>query len=210
MMDPTLAGTKLDRYFHVCAFFNSRDEEYGVMTPFYKETEEQGEQMLHIVPPQYKKDHETRLEAGGVNARKCISCRQLRILGWDEAYLSDGAFDQDRMLGAVEAIFAAGRNSGFARMRIMGNMNWALAGDVPGSDQLLEYETRVNEVLVRNRQPAICVYDMSKLSAQMMMDVLRTHPMTLVGGAVHENPFYTPAEKMLPELRARRVQRAPH
>lgn len=208
MIDPTLAGTKLDRYFHVCAFFNSRDEEYDVMTPFYREARQHGEQMLHIVPPQFKDDHVSRLESGGLEAQACLACRQLQVLGWDEAYLTDGAFDQDRMLAAVEAIFAAGKDSGFSRLRIMGNMDWALTGEIPGSDQLLEYESRVNEVLVRNRQPAVCVYDMAKLSASMMMDVLRTHPLTLVGGAVHENPFYTAPEKLLPELRARRAKLA--
>jgi hypothetical protein len=37
----------------------------------------------------------------------------------------------------------------------------------------------------------------------MMMDLLRTHPLTLVGGVVQENPFYTPPREMLEELRAR-------
>jgi len=43
MKDPTLAGTRLDQYFHVCSFFNSRDEEYDVLTPFYREAFEGGE-----------------------------------------------------------------------------------------------------------------------------------------------------------------------
>lgn len=53
------------------------------------------------------------------------------------------------------------------------------------------------------RQPAICVYDVSKLTGEMMIDLLRTHPLTLVGGIVQENPFYTPPTEMLQELRQR-------
>ncbi len=30
----TFAGTRLGRYRHVCAFFNTRDEEYRVFLPF--------------------------------------------------------------------------------------------------------------------------------------------------------------------------------
>ena len=39
----------------------------------------------------------------------------------------------------------------------------------------------------------------------MMMDLLRTHPLTLIGGVVQENPFFTPPAEMLKELRARKV-----
>jgi hypothetical protein len=37
-----------------------------------------------------------------------------------------------------------------------------------------------------------------------MMDILRTHPLTLIGGVVQENPFYTPPAQMLQELRERK------
>jgi hypothetical protein len=37
----------------------------------------------------------------------------------------------------------------------------------------------------------------------MMMDLLRTHPLTLINGVVQENPFYTPASDMLAELKTR-------
>lgn len=82
-------------------------------------------------------------------------------------------------------------------------MNWAL-GELPGSEDIIEYEAQVNEVLSRNRQPAVCVYDTSKLSGGMLMDLLRTHPLTLVDGVVQENPFFTPPAEMLAEVKARK------
>jgi hypothetical protein len=84
----------------------------------------------------------------------------------------------------------------------MGNMDWAVA-DHPGSESLLEYEVAVNEVLSRNRQPAVCVYDIDKLTGAMMMDLLRTHPLTLIGGVVQDNPFYIHPAAALEELRTR-------
>lgn len=59
----------------------------------------------------------------------------------------------------------------------------------------------VNEVLSRNRQPAVCVYDIEKLTGAMMMDLLRTHPLTLIGGGVQDNPFYIHPAAALEELR---------
>jgi hypothetical protein len=36
-----------------------------------------------------------------------------------------------------------------------------------------------------------------------MMDVLRTHPLVIIGGFLHENPFFVPPDELLGELRAR-------
>jgi phosphoserine phosphatase len=35
------------------------------------------------------------------------------------------------------------------------------------------------------------------------VDLLRAHPLTVMNGVLHENPFYTPAEEMLAELKQR-------
>jgi hypothetical protein len=207
MHDPTLAGTTLDRYYHVCAFFNSRDEEYRVLGPFFREGLEWGEKELHICNPAVCEDHRSRLRDQGVDVEQRERTGQLELLTWQQAYLTDGAFDQDRMLTTVERVLAAGTEAGYPRTRIVGNMDWVVE-DVPGTDQLIEYEVRVNEVLARSRQPAVCVYDMTRLTGAMMMDILRSHPMTLIGGVVHENPFFSPPDEFLAELRRRRAVRA--
>lgn len=199
----SLAGTPLDA-FHVCAFFNSREQEYDVLNPYFKEAVEQGEKNLHIVDPGLLDDHRARLTASGIDAGACEACGQLQVLPWHEAYFDDsGKFDKDRMLATVDHLTGTGREAGYSRLRIMGNMNWVF-GDTPGSSDVIEYEAEVNEVLARNRQPAVCVYDMAKLSGAMMMDLLRTHPLTLIGGVVQENPFFTPPSEMIEELRQRK------
>ena len=35
------------------------------------------------------------------------------------------------------------------------------------------------------------------------MDIMRTHPMVIVGGILQENPFFVPPDEMLRELRVR-------
>jgi hypothetical protein len=203
---PTLAGTKLDTYFHVCGFFNGSDEQYRVLGPFYKEAIDGGEKLLTIIDPKTRREHGEQLCRCGIDAARAETAGQLVVLGWDEAYLQDGEFDQDRMLVAVDAVIAQGREQGYARSRITGQMSWAFEG-IPGSEQLIEYEARVNEVLTRTRQPAVCIYDLSRLTGAMMMDILRCHPLTLVGGVVQVNPFFTPPEELLRELRDRKAQR---
>jgi hypothetical protein len=35
------------------------------------------------------------------------------------------------------------------------------------------------------------------------MDILRTHPVVIIGGLLQENPFFVPQDGFLPEPRAR-------
>ncbi len=35
------------------------------------------------------------------------------------------------------------------------------------------------------------------------MDILRTHPMVIIGGVLKDNPFFVPPDDMLRELRER-------
>ena len=35
------------------------------------------------------------------------------------------------------------------------------------------------------------------------MDIMRTHPMVVIGGILQENPFFVPPDEMLRELRER-------
>jgi hypothetical protein len=198
----SLAGTQID-HFHVCAFFDSRSEEYAVLGPFFEEGIKQGEKNLHIINPTYLAEHRSRLQEAGIDVERCEACGQLEVTTWQGAYLdTNGTFNKERMLATLDQVCADALASGFPRIRIMGNMDWVFS-DVSGAKQILAYEAEVNEVLAKNRQPAVCVYDTAKLSGSMMMDLLRTHPLTLINGIVQENPFYVPASQMLQELSQR-------
>ncbi|KKB62170.1 hypothetical protein WM40_18605 [Robbsia andropogonis] len=200
----SLAGTPMDA-FHVCAFFDSRDKEYDVLTPFFKQGFDNGEKNIHIIDVALVDDHRARLVAAGINAHQCEACGQLQIATWQQTYFDEeGKFDKNRMLEMIDRLTHDTRAAGFSRLRIMGNMDWAFQ-DGPSAMDLIVYEAEVNEVLERNCQPAVCVYDLAKLSGATLMDVLRTHPLTLINGVVQENPFFTPPSEMVKEIEARKA-----
>jgi hypothetical protein len=39
------------------------------------------------------------------------------------------------------------------------------------------------------------------------MDIMRTHPLVIIGGLLRENPFFVPPEQFLDEMRERRLAR---
>jgi hypothetical protein len=193
---------------HICAFFNSPDEEYRVLTPFIRDGIERGEKAFHIVDPRLLEDHLARLHEAGIDAESAQIRGQLVVKRWQEAYLRDGHFDQDRMISLIEEVLSTGATEGYTLTRLVAHMEWALE-DFPGVKDLLEYETRLNFVLPKYKDPVVCTYDCSKFSAAMAMDILRTHPMVILGGVLQRNPFFVPPADLLTELRERGTSRCP-
>ena len=52
--------------------------------------------------------------------------------------------------------------------------------------------------------PVICTYDLSKFGASVVMDIMRTHPVVIIGEVLQENPFFVPPDQFLLEIRERR------
>ena len=149
-----LAGTALGRSRHVCAFFGTKDEEYRVLLPFIKEGFEQGDKAFHIVKDDHRPEHRRRLRRAGIAADEAERTGQLEVRRWEDAYLREGRFDQDRMLALIEEVLQGGKAQGYRLTRLVANMEWALE-DRPGVGEIVEYETRLNYVLPKY-DDAVC------------------------------------------------------
>jgi hypothetical protein len=175
-----------------------------MLGPFYKEGLDWGEKALHICNTALRHEHRARLARVGIDVEGCQARGQLEVLSWDDLYLKHGSFDQDRMLQSMDDAGSAALAEGYPRVRIMGNMGWAL-DNPPGADQLIEYEIRVNEIISADCM-GICVYDLDRLPGATVMDILRCHPLVLINAVLHENQFYTPPDEFLEEIRARKCR----
>lgn len=196
-----LAGRSLKHTRHICAFFHSREEQNKILMPFFKEGYDRGEKLFHVVDSRLHDEHVQACREHGIPPEG-EGDGQVEIRHWEDAYLQDGYFDGERMIRILEEVLNAARAK-YKLTRLMGNMEWALE-TAPGVTDIIEYETKLNYVLPRYPDPVICVYDLNKHSGSVVMDILRTHPMVIVGGVLQENPMYVPPDEFLQELRERR------
>lgn len=203
-----LAGRALGAVRHVCAFFHSKDEEYAALLEFVTEGLEQTDRVFHILDANHQDRHRSRLRQEGVDVEALEAKGQLKIACWEDAYLKDGYFDQTRQIRLIEDILLEGRRQSYPLTRLVANMEWALE-DKAGVQDIVEYESRLNHVLPKYEDPVVCTYDLSRFNAGVAMDILRTHPMVILGGVLQENPLYVPPDDFLREL-ARRRPRSTH
>jgi hypothetical protein len=203
----SLAGSHLNEVRHVCAFFSSEEEEYRVLLPFMKEGFERGEKAVHVINSGRRSDHLRRLAAEGIDVTAAEQSGQLELRCNTEIYLRDGRFDQDRMLEIFEHLASGNAPGGFPLSRITCRMDWAVE-DRSRVDQVIEFESRVNEVWQRHSDAVICTYDLTQFGGDAVIDILRTHPMVIMGGILHQNPFFIPPPEFLKEFRARQALRS--
>jgi len=199
----SLAGSQLGAVRHVCAFFSNDEEEYRVLLPFIKEGLERGDKAIHVVNPRQRDEHLRRLASAGVDSAAAEQAWQLEIKINTEAYLRDGSFDQDRMLETFEQLASGNAPGGFPLSRIVCRMDWVV-GDKTRLENVIEFESRVNDVWSRHDDAVICTYHLSQFRGDAVIDILRTHPLVIVGGLLQQNPFFTPPQEFLREYRGRR------
>lgn len=196
------AGSQLGEVRHVCAFFNSAEEEYHVLLPFIKEGFACGDKAVHLLNPERHSDHLRRLAAAGIDLHQAERSGQFELRTNTDVYLREGRFDQDRMLEWFEQLASVNAKGDFPVSRMVCQMDWA-AGNGSYIDDLVEFESRVNEVWRCHDGAVICVYDLAKFGGDTVVDIMRTHPMTIIGGVLLRNPFFVPPEKFLGEVRGR-------
>jgi len=201
-----LAGGTLGRHRHVCAFFNSIDEEHRVLRSFFKDGFDHGEKAIHIVESENREEYLKGFAEAGINVQEVMETGRLEVLPWTDMYVRDHRFDQDAMLATVESLIHSGAAAGYARTRLVGHhMDWLFL-DKPAVNNLLEYEARLNGVLSKYDDPVICNYDLAKFGASVAIDIMRTHPLVIIGGLLRENPFFVPPDQFLEEIRQRRTR----
>src|SRR5437899_12773834 len=89
----TFAGVRLGRYRHICAFFNTRDEEYRLFLPFIREGLAHGETAFHHVDPSLRKDHVDRVASARGDVAVVEKTGQLELRTRVDPYLQGAHFD---------------------------------------------------------------------------------------------------------------------
>ena len=195
----TMCGGRVPFSTHLCAFFDSEDQEYECLVPYFEEGIAQGEQVVSIRDATQVRHHVEALQRRfSAPADDPIRNNQLRIVASEETYLVDGFFEAERMYNMLESVLSEAKEK-FTRVRTCGDMTWALR-ELPGTDELMEYESRVNKLTSEHDCTLMCVYDVNKFSGRAVMDVLATHPMVVMGDRVYENPYYVPPREFLQTL----------
>jgi hypothetical protein len=201
------AGSMLGNYRHACAFFQSPQEEYATLLPFVRDGLERGERAYHILPSKQRAEYLEQLRSAGIDVATAQQRGQLNVVTSEETYLRGGHFSMEGMLTQIQEALEAGARLGFPLTRLLGHPELVLEDlsgvNLSGVNEFIEYEMRLNDVLPSYDDPVICLYDTNLLNGTLAVDILRTHPVAIIGGLLYENPFFVPPQEFLRQLQQR-------
>ena len=175
---------------HFCALYSGPVERDRLLYPFLDEGLRQGDKCLCLiddVEPALVRDR----AVGQPGAKYSRRSAQLDVERASDAYLRSGEFSLEGMMSFISTTLDAATRDDFDLLRFAGEMSWVLPGP-PGWDELFRYESALNRAVEQMPAILICLYDLQKFGADMLVQVLHTHPKVLLDRTVIDNPHYLP------------------
>jgi signal transduction histidine kinase len=181
---------------HLCLVYERPEEQWSAVIPFMTEGLARNEACLYVVDDRELDEVRQAFLEAGVDVDAHVRSGQLIFATKREAYLRSGGFDPEAMISFLDATVREAVAAGRTGFRVTGEMTWAL-GEACGCERLVEYEAHLSHFFPGSRALAICQYNRKRFSADMIREVLRTHPVAIVGNQVCPNLYYEPPDMVL-------------
>lgn len=124
--------------------------------------------------------------------------KRFNFFGAKELYYPDGKFSPKAMDEGLNAYYTNSQKEGKRNVRATAEMSWALQS-IPGIEDLMVYESRLNYFIPEKPWISICMYNTSKFDGSVIMKVLQTHPYIITPHTITQNPLYQNPETWLSE-----------
>ena len=184
---------------HICGLYETTQERDEIILGFLHTGAVQGDLQLYC-PVERTEDNfcQTYAETYPQHAAQVYDENVFQLFSAKELYFADGTFSPWDMDAALQAFYAESQKDGKRSVRATAEMVWALKA-IPGVEQLMAYEARLNIFIPPKPWISICLYNTSRFDGAIIMQALQTHPYVINSGIITQNPYYIKAEEWLEE-----------
>jgi len=173
---------------HICLPFETDSEKQDAVASFLIEGLTQGKRCLFVGTPEELSDLGGPLESAGICLSRAMERQRVIFRTREEAYLDNGVFNPDVVLGRIDQHLRDAVADGFTGLYATGELVYVPAD--ADWQRIVQYEAEVNETFARLPLTALCRYPRAVVPAHRVQDVLRTHPVAIVRSETCSNPFY--------------------
>ena len=197
-MSPSIAlgvnGLEAQVGDHICGLYAGQSQRDQVVIPFLEEGLTAGDKCICVFD---ETDPAKIFKKLGHNvATSATSAKQLEVIRAADLYLRSGRFCADEIIGSWKAAIADAMYDGrFDLVRAV--ETWSRRDVVPDMHELLLLESEMNRYLPLYPQVVVCLYDIDRFGAGIIVDLLKTHPRMLVSGMLIENPYFLTPDELL-------------
>jgi hypothetical protein len=185
---------------HICQLYSKVNEIPGVTARLVRVGLSMSEKCMFAAAPAQVKEFREELQKLQLDVDALIEAGQLVLCEERERLLSDGGkrFDPYFLLSSHQTFIAQALREGWKAVRISIDMTW-LTKDVASPEQILKYEAASDAVFTFQNAPIIALmhYDHSKLLPSLVVEMLKLHPIAVVGKYIKRNPYYLNSEQYM-------------
>jgi hypothetical protein len=191
---------------HILQLYNKVNEIAGVTARLLAVGLESSEKCLFAGAPSSVQELQQAIAKLGVDVAAAQESGQLVFISERDDLLVGRRFDPYHLLSTHQTFIAQALREGWKAVRISMDMSW-LTADIATPEQILKYEAASDAVFTFQNAPIIALmhYDYSKLPGQLVVEMLKLHPIAVVGKFIKRNPYYLNSERYL--LKILRVNR---
>ena len=183
---------------HLASIYERRTDQFAAVVPFIERGLERGEHCLYVADDNSKDAVLDALREGGIDVDAARESGALSIHTKADTYLRTGEFDREAMLEFWREQLADARADAdgeeYAGVRAAAEMTWALDEELD-LERLVAYEALLNDLYEGEDYVVLCQYNRERFPADVLSDVIRTHPLVVVDGTVCQNFYYHPPEE---------------
>jgi len=176
---------------HLCGFYQNRQQLWGLAIPFLQRGLENGEKCLYVAEESSLQGMQNALQQQGTSVQACPAQGQLLLLTAEDTCLQSGVFSPEALIGTLLRILQEAVTEGYRGLRMAMEMSWALRW-ASSLAWLAEYESKLNCYFSQHPVTTLCLYNQRRFPEEVLLDVLRTHPLVALDQAIHANLYYLP------------------
>jgi len=188
---------------HFCQFYKTKHDLIDILVPYFEAGLESNEFCMWITSePLVVAEAQEAMRGAVANFDEYLRRGQIEIIPYNEWYLLEGMFDDDRVLTGWVSKLEQALARGYAGLRLTGNTFWLERNHWQA---FTEYEAKVNDVIGKYRMLAICTYCLDKCDGTAVIDVIKNHQFALVNQEgqwdIIESSIYKQAKEALLQSR---------
>ncbi len=181
---------------HICLIFEDEKERKDIISKFVSRGLADGEKVAYFADT-LKPDMVIKwLNGNGIDLTHISNPNALLIAEAMQIYCPNGKFVPEEMLNTLKQFYLTTIEEKFIALRGSGEMSWALKG-IPGSEKLMEYECKINNLVLDYPINMICQYNVNLFDSATILECLKVHPYLIVKGQILRNPYYLKPEEYL-------------
>lgn len=180
---------------HICTLYSSPEEQLKAAVEYIKAGLARGERCLYICGEHTPEELRVALQAAGADVAAEEGRGALQLVTKFEGHLKGGRFGADKMISLLRQAVQTALDDGFEGLCAAGDMGWVM-DKAPGTEELVEYESRLNDFFANNKALGLCQYNRTTMPHEFLDHCIATHPVVRIDGPIAlRNPFYESASR---------------